>query len=125
MLKKPDIVRLQAIRSFIRSNLDKDLTIKFIAEMFSVSEATLRRHFAFYYRIPLYSFILQSRMKKAKQLILKNDLDLNELSVLVGYKRYTSFFHTFRSFYGLTPSDLKRNIDLLMNRKSKKMSRIR
>lgn len=125
MLKKSDITRLQQIRIFIKTNLDKELTLQSIAAMFSISVPTLRRHFSSYYKIPLYSFILQCRMRKAKQLILKNEFDLNELSILVGYKRYTSFFHTFRGFYGMTPSALKRNAELLMSRMSKKMSRIR
>ncbi len=103
-LKRKDIDQLCEIKLFIELNLNKELTLENIAARFSMTTTTMRRHFRLYYRIPVYHFILDSRMKAAKELISKSTLTLGEVSFEVGYKRYTSFFHAFLKYYGAPPS---------------------
>lgn len=104
MLKKSDITRLQQIRTFIKSNLDKELTLQSIASEFSVSVPTLRRHFKIHYRSPLHHFILQKRMQKALRMLKESNIHASVIARKVGYKRYTTFVHAFSKYHGFPPS---------------------
>ncbi|MBW7891305.1 MAG: helix-turn-helix transcriptional regulator [Chitinophagaceae bacterium] len=103
-LCRADIEKLQEVKTYIDINLHEVLTISTLASRFSLSETTLRRHFIFYYRLPVYRYIFRCRMKKAKELLANGSLHLPEVATAVGYKRYTSFLHAFTSYYGVAPS---------------------
>ncbi len=104
MLTKEHMQRLQTIRSYIRFNLDKELTLQSIASQFSVSVPTLRRHFRIHYRKPMHHFILQKRMQKALRMLKESNIHASVIAKKVGYKRYTTFVHIFSKYHGFPPS---------------------
>lgn len=109
-LSRADIAILKSVKHYIDTNLATNLSVKSIAEMYTMSDITLSRHFRIYYHLPLYTFVLQKRMQKALHMILfKNDISLKEIAKTVGYKQYTSFIHTFSRYYGFSPSDAPRS----------------
>ncbi|MBS1781003.1 MAG: helix-turn-helix transcriptional regulator [Bacteroidetes bacterium] len=109
-LSKLDIAVLKDVRHYIDNNLDIDLSVKSIATKFTMSDITLSRHFRIYYKIPLYTFVLQKRMQKAlHEILFENEVSLKEIARNIGYKQYTSFIHAFSRHYGFSPSDVPRS----------------
>jgi AraC-like DNA-binding protein len=48
-------------------------------------------------------------MEKARELLEKTDMTVNKISVAVGYSSTRSFFAAFKSTYGMTPSQYRKN----------------
>ena len=102
-LDQRDKERIKNIRSFIMSNLEKELSIKAIAGSFSMSKTTLRRHFLALYHIPIHQFILRCRMLLAKKLIANNECSLHKIPGKTGYKSYASFRKAFIKYFKMSP----------------------
>lgn len=52
--------------------------------------------------------VTRQKMTAAKELILKTNLSLTEISGELGYYSYSSFFVAFKKFYGCSPKDFER-----------------
>ena len=50
-------------------------------------------------------FIKSIRMKKAAELLLKNELNVSEVSYMVGYNDRKYFSREFKKQYGKSPSE--------------------
>lgn len=53
--------------------------------------------------------VLYLKMEKARELLEKTDMTVNKISVAVGYSSTRSFFSAFKSTYGMTPSQYRKN----------------
>jgi len=52
---------------------------------------------------------LNRRLKKAKYLLNNEDLTISEITYMVGFSNPNYFSTVFKSKYGCTPSDFKKN----------------
>jgi len=107
-----DIKRLESVKGYIDSNLEKDLSIGVLATFLNTSQSTLRRHFTRYFQQTIYSYILKRRMEMAMVLLLSNELSIKQTSKKVGYKRLTSFTHAFSKYFGHAPIYYLKSFDL-------------
>lgn len=55
-----------------------------------------------------YEFLLRVRMDAAAELLTGSDCRIYEISELVGYKNQKSFLKIFKRFYGMNPTDYRR-----------------
>ena len=58
-------------------------------------------------------FIKELRLNHAYDLIISTNLSLVEISLFIGYSSFSHFATSFKSRYGLTPSTLRKNNNLL------------
>ncbi|GAA4453909.1 AraC family transcriptional regulator [Rurimicrobium arvi] len=112
IFRADDIERLKQIEAYILSNLDQDLRLEQLCLRFSLSPARLKRQFAQYFRQPVYRYILQHRMDRAKQFLAQCPGSIAEVASLVGYADHSSFTHAFTRYFGQAPIDLLRQQDL-------------
>lgn len=102
-LNKADIERLKQVEDYILCNLTKELDIDTLARTFGYSRATLKRHFHKCFSETIPKYILRARMEKAKLLLGASQGTVGEIGFAVGYNSLSSFSHTFRRFYGVSP----------------------
>ena len=55
-----------------------------------------------------YDFLLRTRMEAAVKLLSQSDYKVYEISEMVGYKNQKSFLKIFRRYYGMNPSDYRK-----------------
>lgn len=95
--------KLRRVSDFIRANLEADLSLAEIAAVADLSQY----HFARAFRISTGStpqqFLMRQRIERAKELLVKNDLPLVEISLRTGFKNQSHFTTLFRKYTKFTP----------------------
>ncbi|RAX32012.1 UNVERIFIED_CONTAM: AraC family transcriptional regulator [Escherichia coli] len=90
------------IRRIIESDTSKKWNLSTIAKEFYLSEVAIRKKLSAE-NTSFYQILLDVRMKKAAILILENELQICNISYMVGISSVSHFIKTFNLYYGLTP----------------------
>ena len=97
------------IMIYIRENLDKKITLKDVARRFYISESTLSHMFHSRMGVSFYRVVTQSRLLKAKTLLLEH-LSAEEISRMVGYENYSTFYRAFHQEFGISPGNYRKSL---------------
>lgn len=98
----------QAIR-YMYHHFSKNITIRDIYEHLNLSRSYFHHIFTQQSGISPQDFLMNLRMKKAGDLLIKSDNTITTISISVGYKDLLSFSKAFKNFYGLSPSHFKKS----------------
>lgn len=88
---------------YIKENLDKDISIRTLANFLCVSPSKLKRVFSKYSALSLHKFVLAVKTEKAKEL-LKSGLSSKEVSRRLGFDNQNYFSAVFKRETGKSPS---------------------
>ncbi|EPY09182.1 AraC family transcriptional regulator [Paenibacillus alvei TS-15] len=101
-----DIV--QQVVAFVDEHYMHNIGMKQIADMFHVTPNYLSSLFHKKHGIPFLKYVTETRMLKAKELLLKEPhLKVQEVAEAVGYYSARHFAKLFRDYYECYPSELK------------------
>lgn len=110
--------RHQLMMDYMYRNYTEDLSVKDIAEAFSVSEAYVTELFA-KYSLGFRRILSFVRMCKAEKLLLYTDMSILQISAACNFSDQKYLYQTFKYWYGYTPSQFKnqyfkgiRNMDI-------------
>ncbi len=107
--KKP----LSLILNYIENNLsDTSITNEFLANKLGISEVYLRKLFLSNLGITPKQYILDLRIKKAKQLLADSNRSVTEISEKCGFSSVYHFCRLFKNKTGITPMEY-RNSNLI------------
>lgn len=97
------------INSYIRKNLDSNLSTRFLCENFHISKTAL-------YNISLKSFgtsiiqhIEKLRIIQAKELLSESELSISEIAYKCGFIDGNYFSKRFKQITGLSPSEFRKS----------------
>lgn len=94
--------------AYIQHNYaDGNLNISMIGHEFGMKPSYLSKLFKELTGVPLLDFINQVRIEQAKQLLHRQDVNMNEVSSLVGFNDVTVLFRLFKKYEGITPGQYK------------------
>ncbi|GIP19358.1 hypothetical protein J40TS1_50000 [Paenibacillus montaniterrae] len=83
------------------------LSLIYLAETFYFNASYLSRLFKQVTSINLSDFIVAARIERAKQLLAKPDMKIQEVGERVGYASATNFTRFFKRLTGMTPQDYR------------------
>ena len=93
--------------------LDKDYvhapTLPELSRMISLNEFKLKKGFKACFGITVKSYIIELRMKHAKELFKSKSISVTEVAYKCGYKDVSHFSAAFKAFYGFSPQKFKIN----------------
>ena len=95
------------VRNYIEANLEKDLSLVRLADEAGLNATYLSRLFKNVTGINIYEYVLDCRMRKAKELLLKSNEKIQDVGISVGYDSAQSFTRVFRKYTGQTPTDYR------------------
>jgi AraC-like DNA-binding protein len=87
-------------------------TVSELAELASLSPGHLAHVFRAEMGISVYSFVVRSRLACALDAVLDSDLGLTEIAMDAGFASHSHFTAKFRAFFGRTPQELRRGVDI-------------
>lgn len=109
IMPTPTDLTFHTIKTFIRNNLDKELTISQLAATYFISESKLRHNFNKYCGMSFSEYQLKARMERARALCINDDVSIAHIAYIVGYKNPSALTKVYKSYHGETPSDTRRN----------------
>ncbi len=96
------------LTAYINKNFSEDLVLTELAAKYYISPFYLSRIFKRITGMSFTEYINGVRVKEAKNLLLKTNLTVSEISEAAGYKSCTHFGRVFKELTGITPSGYKK-----------------
>ncbi len=108
-LNSEDVRKIRVARDFLMDNLEKDLPpLRDLALQFGTNTFKLKYGFKELYGTSVFRFLRNERLRKAKILIQGGNQSFKTIAYLCGFKSVPTFTNTFKSEFGLTPTELRK-----------------
>lgn len=105
----PDNTLLSAAMQYLENHLsDPNLSNTVLAQKTGFSEVYFRKLFSQCYGMPPRQYILELRIRKAKQLLTGGNLNISEVSEKCGFSSLYHFSKFFKERTGLSPTEYAR-----------------
>jgi len=95
------------VRKVVETNVTNNVSIAEMAFLCHMSLSTFKRWFIRLYGKPPNEWLLQERMKLAKELLQYHHEKPSQVYDKVGYESHSSFSQAFRKIFGKTPSEFQ------------------
>ena len=95
---------IHKIVHYIKMNFTKDITSKMLCDKFQCSRSHLSHSFNQVMKTDLRTYINNLRIQSAKTLLRDTKLEINEISLSVGFFDPNYFTSIFKKYTGITPS---------------------
>lgn len=99
---------IRKAKKIINSNLEKDITITFIADNLCITSNYLSKLFKQITGEGCKDYIVRKRIDKAKILLETTTLNIGEVAAMTGYNDANYFSAVFKKHIGNTPSEFRR-----------------
>ena len=96
------------VLEFINNNLKQELSVDFICKKFHVSTNYLYKSFRENLQTTINEYIIEQRLKKAKELLLNENIPVYLIAEQVGISNYTYFCRLFKKRNGVTPDSFRK-----------------
>ena len=103
-------VQVPQVRRFVHDHLPEDLPLCRIASHIGVSEEHLARVFKKTTGQTLGEFIRQTRLERAKGLLVGTDYSVGKVAETTGFTSLALFSRSFRTYTGVSPSDYRQRL---------------
>lgn len=94
---------LQQVVDYIHEHLDQDLTLAKLAAITHMSPSYFSRLFKQSTGLSPHQYVIQCRVDRAKQLLLRRELSIAEISYCLGFTHQSHFSHHFKRLVGSSP----------------------
>jgi AraC-like DNA-binding protein len=92
-------------REYIKTNYAKELTLQELADVAGLSINYFGRMFKAHVGVSPRHYIIETRLNKAKRMLLGSDKNISEIARLVGYDNVCYFSSEFKKREGITPTE--------------------
>ncbi|MGB5817955.1 MAG: AraC family transcriptional regulator [Saonia sp.] len=108
-IEKDYIRRINWALKFIDDNLDSELSLETVSKIALYSPFHFHRIFKAVIGETLNSYIIRRRIEKTASVLMhKKETNITELSLQYGFNSNSSFTRAFKKFYGVSPSEFKK-----------------
>lgn len=103
-----DDTGVHAVARVIRASLDRHIPISDLAQIASMSESSLHRHFRKYFGTSPSRFANQMRIAEAKKSLRQSHVPIEELAFELGFSDASHFSRVFRKSSGESPAEYRK-----------------
>jgi AraC family transcriptional regulator len=96
------------VQEHIDAHLCHEITLGELARLAGMGHDSFARRFRATTGIAPYAYVIEQRMRRAEELLVKSDLDLARVACALGFSSQSHFTTTFRRQRGLTPLAYRR-----------------
>ena len=101
--------QLRRVKEFIDAQISNEITISDLAAVAGLSQYHFIRAFKDTVGLPPYQYVLSERICRARGLLSKPDLSLDDVALAVGFSDASQLNRAFRKFVGITPTAYRRD----------------
>ena len=118
LLIDADLTIGQLVKTYVKNNLSKKITLNDIAWKLHCSTVTLTEHFKREYGITIMEYVMKKRMEKAERMLMNSELSISEISEECGFPDIEYFSRCFKNLHGMSPSSWKKLYGVTVPKKS-------
>lgn len=96
---------IEYARDVLIENMENPLSLPELAKKAGLSETKLTRGFRRLYGTSVFEYLRNQRMEKAKMLLESGDLNVTEISYIIGYSSPAHFTRVFTKHFGSNPKN--------------------
>lgn len=111
--KEPETI--QQISQYILSNIDKNITLSHLSNIFYISESQIIRLFKKKYNTTPKQFIQQQKINTAKEMLSYTSFDIDTIAHKLGYSDRNNFSTAFSKKVGVAPTQYKKQFPYIVN----------
>ncbi len=100
-------LNIQEIVEYIAQNYNQILSLDIIAERFAVNPSYLSRTIKQHLGDNFTEYLSKIRVRKAQELLVNTDLQINTIATNVGFSSRSSFLRAFKAYCGITPTEYR------------------
>jgi AraC family transcriptional regulator len=100
----------RAVVEFVNDNLDRNISLKELANLVHLSPTHFCKAFARSMNVPPHQYQLHQRIERAKLLLADTDRSITDVVLASGYTASSNFARAFRQVTGLTPREFRRTL---------------
>lgn len=108
LLSDTDMTIGQLIKTYVKNNLSKKITLSDLSWKLHCSTVTLTEHFKNEYGITIMEYVMKKRMEKARRLLLNSELSIREVAEECGFSDNEYFSRCFKDCHGVSPTTWKK-----------------
>lgn len=97
------------IEEYVNTNIFNDLTLSKMSEDLNISQSHLSRIFKPMLGMNCSEYLIAAKMNKAQELLNTTNLTVNQISEKLGYYSTAHFIRVFKTTYGCTPKQSRKN----------------
>jgi len=101
--------RMAVVKRYVDTHLGDALDMQSLAKRFGMSESRLARHFRAVFGVPVFEYIGQLRLERARKLLEDGQMRVTDVAFSVGYNHVANFSTAFRRCYGVSPQALRKS----------------
>ncbi len=94
--------------ALLTKNLERRYTVEEISEHFGVSASAFKKYFMAVYGKPVFGYVREKRVEKAKEMLECTSLSIGEIACKCGYEHQGKFGVIFKDITGETPLEYRR-----------------
>lgn len=107
-LRKEDSDRLHDLKALIDSQPGASYSLAQLSELAGFNDFKLKKGFKQLFGQTVFGYINDVRMKNAYTLLKRGELNVTDVSFLMGYKYVHHFSKAFKKKYGFTPKNIEK-----------------
>ena len=108
LLVNSDMTIGQLVKSYVKNNLSKKITLADLAWNLHCSTVTITEHFKEEYGMTVMEYVMKKRMEKAVRLLTNSELSIREIAEECGFTDDEYFSRCFKNAYGTPPNNWRR-----------------
>ena len=101
-------LKLQLVLDYIQGHLDQDLGLKELANLLQLSPHYFAHLFKRSMGVAPHQYVIQQRVRRAKQLLKSPDRTIGEIAYAVGFANQAHLNRHFKRIVGITPGAFRR-----------------
>jgi AraC-like DNA-binding protein len=106
--KNENIKNLKKVFDFVDKNYSQKITVSDMSELINFSQQHFCRIFKAYTGKTFIEYITLIRLDKARELIVKTDITITQISSMTGFCTPNYFNRIFKKYFGYKPSDVRK-----------------
>lgn len=108
-LNSKDIKCLYKAKDILIKNISNPPSLKMLAYQSAINEFKLKKGFKKLFGNTVFGFLQEYRLYEAKKILMDNEINISEVSYMVGYKNVSHFSKIFKEHFGINPIQIKKN----------------
>lgn len=109
VLKSNDVERIHYARDLLIKDIENPPGLVELARSAGMSRSKLHHNFRVVYGITPFDYLRDRRLEKARIFLNEGNMDVTEVAYSVGYSSPSHFTKVFKQYFGMPPSNYRRN----------------